>query len=259
MRSLKRFDLLGSPIDIMDVDDLDGVVESAIESGQRKIIGNHNIHSLFLYQRNAAMRAYYEAAHNIHVDGMGVVLLGKLANIPLKRKHRITYLDYFAHLLPMAAQRGWRVFYLGTKPEIVARGVERLRERCKGLQIEYAHGYFDHRPGSEDGKRILQTIANYRPHILLVGIGMPKQEQWVYEHRDQLEANAIFNAGGYMDYIGGAVPTPPRWMGRLGLEWFYRLISEPRRLAARYLVEPWFVIWALLALRRKPESAADRA
>jgi N-acetylglucosaminyldiphosphoundecaprenol N-acetyl-beta-D-mannosaminyltransferase len=259
MRPLKRFDLLGSPIDIMDVDDLDTVVESAIASGQKKIIGNHNIHSLFLYQRNPQMRAYYDAAHNIHVDGMGVVLLAKLANIPLERKHRITYLDYFAHLLPMAAQRGWRIFYLGTKPEIVARGVSRLRERFKGLQIEYAHGYFDHRAGSEDGKRILQTIANYRPHILLVGIGMPKQEQWVYEHRDEIKANAIFNAGGYMDYIGGAVPTPPRWIGRMGLEWLYRLLSEPRRLFTRYLVEPWFVIYALLSPRRKAVSATDRA
>lgn len=259
MRSLKRFDLLGSPIDVMDVEDLDNLVESAIASGQKKIIGNHNIHSLFLYQRNPQMRAYYDAAHHIHVDGMGVVLLAKLANIPLERKHRITYLDYFAHLLPRAADKGWRVFYLGTKREIVAEGVSRLRKRFEGLQIEYADGYFDHRPGSEDGKRILKAISNYRPHILLVGIGMPKQEQWVYEHRDEIEANAIFNAGGYMDYIGGAVPTPPRWMGRVGLEWLYRLISEPRRLASRYLVEPWFVIWALLALRRKPESATDRA
>lgn len=259
MRSLKRFDLLGSPIDLMDEEALDAVVESAIATGQKKIIGNHNIHSLFLYQRNAAMRAYYDAAHNIHVDGMGVVWLAQLAKIPLERKHRITYLDYFAHLLPMAAERGWRVFYLGTKPEIVARGISRLREQCKGLQIEYAHGFFDHRPGSEDNKRILKTINDYRPHILLVGIGMPKQEQWVYDHRLEIEANAIFNAGGYMDYIAGAIPTPPRWMGRLGLEWLYRLVSEPRRLAFRYLIEPWFVFWALLTVRRKPESVTDRA
>jgi N-acetylglucosaminyldiphosphoundecaprenol N-acetyl-beta-D-mannosaminyltransferase len=259
MPSLKRFDLLGSSIDIMDVEDLDTVVESAIETGERKIIGNHNLHSLFLYQRDPVMRSYYGAAHHIHVDGMGVVLLARIAKVPLEHKHRITYLDYFAHLLPIAARRGWRVFYLGTTPEVVARGVSKLRAENPGLQIEFDHGYFDHRPGSEDSERILRTIAAYRPHILLIGIGMPKQEQWVYHHRDQIQANAIFNAGGYMDYIGGAVPTPPRWMGHMGLEWLFRLISEPRRLASRYLVEPWYVIWALLAMRRKQQSAADRA
>jgi len=259
MPSLKRIDLLGSPIDIMDVEDLDKVVESAIETGERKIIGNHNLHSLFLYQRDPVMRSYYGAAHHIHVDGMGVVLLARIAKIALERKHRITYLDYFAHLLPMAAQRGWRVFYLGTKPEVVARGVSKLRQKYEGLQIEFAHGYFDQRPGSEDSESILRTIATYRPHILLIGMGMPNQERWVYHHRDQIEANAIFNAGGYMDYIAGAVPSPPRWMGRMGLEWLFRLVAEPRRLASRYLIEPWYVIWALLAMRRKQQSATDRA
>src|SRR5690606_21110319 len=75
--------------------------------------------------------------------------------------------------------------------------------------------------------------------ILIVGMGMPRQEIWVYENRSSLSATVILTAGACMDYIAGAVPVPPRWLGPIGLEWAYRLATNPRRLATRYLLEPW--------------------
>jgi N-acetylglucosaminyldiphosphoundecaprenol N-acetyl-beta-D-mannosaminyltransferase len=73
-------------------------------------------------------------------------------------------------------------------------------------------------------------------------MGMPRQEVWVLENRDQISANAVFCCGALMDYVAGEIPTPPRWLGHLGLEWFCRLLNEPARLSRRYLVEPWSVL-----------------
>jgi N-acetylglucosaminyldiphosphoundecaprenol N-acetyl-beta-D-mannosaminyltransferase len=88
---------------------------------------------------------------------------------------------------------------------------------------------------------VLAAIRSFRPHILMVGMGMPRQEHWILDNLDEIEVRVILTAGACMDYVAGAVPTPPRWMGRWGLEWLFRLGSDPTRLWRRYLIEPWFV------------------
>jgi N-acetylglucosaminyldiphosphoundecaprenol N-acetyl-beta-D-mannosaminyltransferase len=77
-------------------------------------------------------------------------------------------------------------------------------------------------------------------------MGMPRQERWILENRDDIDANVIFPSGATLDYIAGAKPMAPRWMGALGLEWAFRLATEPRRLAVRYLVEPWGLLTAVV-------------
>jgi N-acetylglucosaminyldiphosphoundecaprenol N-acetyl-beta-D-mannosaminyltransferase len=118
-----------------------------------------------------------------------------------------------------------------------------FRAHAPGLQIATAHGYFDRSPGSIENEAVLAQINAYQPHILLVGMGMPLQEHWLIDMFDRIDANVLMNVGAIMDYFAGEIPTPPRWMGRVGLEWLYRLGSEPRRLWQRYLVEPWLLLW----------------
>jgi N-acetylglucosaminyldiphosphoundecaprenol N-acetyl-beta-D-mannosaminyltransferase len=89
---------------------------------------------------------------------------------------------------------------------------------------------------------VIVDINAYAPHILMVGMGMPRQELWILENRHDLRVNVIMPSGAIMDYIAGALPTPPRWLGPLGLEWCYRLLAEPARLSRRYMLEPWFVL-----------------
>lgn len=94
---------------------------------------------------------------------------------------------------------------------------------------------------SQQNLETLAAINAYQPHVLMVGMGMPRQEYWILDNIEHIHTNAILTAGACMDYLAGAIPTPPRWMGKMGLEWLYRLLSEPKRLWRRYLVEPWFV------------------
>jgi N-acetylglucosaminyldiphosphoundecaprenol N-acetyl-beta-D-mannosaminyltransferase len=240
-------ELLGVHMNALTMSDLHGVIAQSIQSAQCSIIANHNFHSVYLYHQNCQMKAFYEKAHYIHIDGMALVFLGRLLGLPFRREHRVTYVDWVLPLMREAVKNGWRIFYLGSKPGIAEQGARILRERVPELQIAVAHGYFDTHPESEENRAVLASVAAYQPHILMVGMGMPRQEQWILHNLDKIYANAILTAGACMDYVAGAVSTPPRWAGKLGLEWAFRLLVEPRRLWRRYLIEPWFLLRLFVA------------
>lgn len=233
--------LLGVTVNPLTIENLHTLIAEAVKNHQRCIIANHNLHSIYLYHHDWKMRAFYAQTNYVHIDGMAIVLLGKLLHLPLNPEHRVTYVDWIKPLMAEAVQQGWRIFYLGSKAGIADKGASILRQWFPGLQIATTHGYFDARPNSNENQAILKMINTYQPHVLMVGMSMPRQEHWVLDNIEQLCANAILNVGAAIDYVAGEVPTPPRWTGRFGLEWLFRLLVEPSRLWRRYLIEPWFI------------------
>lgn len=237
------YNLLGVQVNALTIPDLNSLIADAVERHEKWIIANHNLHSLYCYHHDPKMQAFYAKADYVHVDGMALVLLGQPFGLPLKREHRVTYADWVWPLMAEAAQKGWRVFYFGSKPGVVEQGADVLRKKFKGLQIATAHGYIDARPDSNENREVLAIINAYQPNVLMVGMGMPRQEHWILDNLEDIHTNVILTSGACIDYVAGAIPTPPRWMGRFGLEWLYRLLSEPKRLWKRYLLEPWFLAW----------------
>jgi N-acetylglucosaminyldiphosphoundecaprenol N-acetyl-beta-D-mannosaminyltransferase len=247
----KFYGFLGVQVNALTISDLNALIKHSIDNQQRWIISNHNLHSIYLHHRDEHMHRFYEKANYIHVDGMLLVLLGKLFGLPLRREHRVTYADWTPRLIQEATQQSWRVFYLGAKPGVARKGADVLQQQFPGLQIETAHGYFNAQSQSSENQAILAKIRDYQPHILMVGMSMPRQEHWILDNLESISANIILPAGAAIDYIAGAVPTPPRWAGEIGLEWLFRLMAEPQRLWRRYLVEPWFLLRWLLIHRLK--------
>jgi N-acetylglucosaminyldiphosphoundecaprenol N-acetyl-beta-D-mannosaminyltransferase len=236
------YQLLGVRVHAMTVDDLYATVERAVREERRWVIGNHNLHSVYLYHRHGEMRRFCDDADYVFIDGMPLVALGRMLGFGLHRRHRFTSADWANPFMQRAAENGWRVFLLGSRPGVAERAADVLRGATPGLEVATAHGHFDVSPGSPESEAVLSSIRQFRPHVLIVGMGMPLQERWINENRDRIEANAILNLGAVLDYVSGAVPTPPRWLGRVGFEWLGRLAYEPRRLWRRYLVEPWFLL-----------------
>ena len=236
------YSLLGTEVDALSMDDLHTVIDGAIRSGERCIIGSQNLHSIFVARRDSGMREFYAQASYRRIDGMPLVMWGRLLGYPIERTHRVTWVDWLRPLLREAAGRGWRVFYLGAYADVVNEGAERLRAEFPALELGVTNGFFDASPGSEENRWVLDAIRTFEPHILMVGMGMPRQERWILDNLEDLPATVLLPCGACIDYVAGAIPTPPRWMGKVGLEWLYRLLSEPRRLARRYFVEPWFLL-----------------
>lgn len=241
--SPETYSLLGLPTNALTMDQLTAIVADAVRDRRGCLLPNLNLHAIYLATRDTRLVSFFRSADFVHADGMSVVLLARLFGLPLTRDHRVTYVDWMPVLLSAAADRGWRVFYLGSRPGVASRAAELFREQHPELQLSVRHGYFDIETESAE---VLREIRAEQPDILIVGMGMPRQELWITEHREALDGMVILPAGAAFDYFAGALPSPPRWAGRLGLEWAFRLLSEPRRLGARYLVEPWHLVGVIV-------------
>jgi N-acetylglucosaminyldiphosphoundecaprenol N-acetyl-beta-D-mannosaminyltransferase len=243
VNSLSDITFLGITVDALTKEDFLGLIKASIEKNKTTcLIGYHNLHSLYIYHHSHSIRKFYHQANFINIDGMPLVFLGRFFGYPLRRRHRLAYVDLIHPLMEEAAVRQWRVFFIGSKPGVAAKAEIILKNKLPGLQLRTMHGYFDVTPGSKENQIVLESINEYKPNILMVGMGMPRQECWVTDNLNNLTADVILTTGACMDYVAGAVPTPPRWMGQLGMEWLYRLFSEPKRLWRRYLLEPWFIL-----------------
>ena len=246
-----RYEFLEIAVDALTLPDLDSLVKQGIAGRTRTLIGNHNLHSLYLFHQSEAMRSFYAMADHVHADGMSIIWLARLLGFPLDKAHRTGYVDWLPSMMTSAVEHNWRIFYLGSKPEVLDTGLAALRRQWPGLQIDGRHGYFDKSAAAADNREVLAEIERYQPDLLLVGMGMPVQEHWIAENLSRLPTSTIVACGALIDYVAGAIPTPPRWLGQVGLEWAFRLVSEPRRLARRYLIEPWTVLWLLRKHRQQ--------
>lgn len=205
------------------------------------VMAHHNLHSLYLVGRDSDLRRLHARADFVWIDGMSLIVLARVYGYAIRRNRRITCVDWLPFLLERAASRGWRLFFLGGHPGVVERAIQSFGSGMKGLKFAHHNGYFDARPDSSENREVLARIRQERPDVLLVGMGMPRQERWIVENLEAIEARVIMATGACLDYHAGTVPMPPRWLGRFGLEWLFRLLSEPRRLGFRYLVEPMVV------------------
>jgi N-acetylglucosaminyldiphosphoundecaprenol N-acetyl-beta-D-mannosaminyltransferase len=240
---IPSFDLLGIRLHAMSRHDLVDVAARAVrDRATHTLIGNHNLHSLYLWCHEPKMREFYSLADYVNIDGMSLVFLGRLFGLPLKSEHRTNYIDLLPPFIEEAVRSQWRVFYLGSRPGVAEAAARTLRTRYPGLQIATRDGHFETDQFGAENQTVLAEVRDYAPDILMVGMGMPRQEIWITENLKDIGAHAVFCCGGLMDLVAGEIPTAPRWLGPFGLEWLYRLLSEPARLWRRYLIEPWVIL-----------------
>ena len=218
-------------------------VANVCQAGRRRFLwGNHNLHSLYLLRRNPEFAAFYRRCDGCYIDGVPVKWILAGAGTSTARRARFTLMDTFASLLEQAQQRDWVIFYLGSSEQVIRAARARIAREYPGLRIHLQHGYF------LDDDTVIETINAVRPQLLLVGMGMPRQEAWLYNNLDRLEVNVATQAGATLDYFAGAQAKPPEILSRSGLGWLYRLLHDPRRLWRRYLVEPWALLVPTLTL-----------
>jgi N-acetylglucosaminyldiphosphoundecaprenol N-acetyl-beta-D-mannosaminyltransferase len=235
-------------------------IDIAILRRQQISIASLNLHGIYIFHTDPVFRNFHQDDRTlVRIDGMSIIMLARLVGKRLRREHRIAWIDLLPHMLDRAADSKWRVFYLGGKPEVLNAGLRKLRAAYRAVELDGCHGYFSTSPGSFENKRTIARIDAFRPDILLVGMGMGRQEHWVVENRDLLDVPVVAVCGACIEYFAGSIRTAPRWLGPLGLEWAYRLFSDPHRFAWRYMVEPWVAMALLLraALGRRGDRAPN--
>lgn len=194
-----------------------------------------NVDHAVMYQSNAALRAAYADAALVLADGMPVVWASRLLRRPLPE--RVTGSDLVPALFAGATpDRPLRVYLLGAMPGVADRAARHIAERWPGVVVvgTYSPPLGFERDAQENA-RILRRIADAKPDALIVGFGAPKQELWVHAQRERIDASVVLCVGATIDFLAGEKRRAPVWMRRAGVEWLHRCLTEPRRLARRYL------------------------
>lgn len=231
------------------------VIEQIIVADSHEIIANVNAHALNIAYCTPWFANLFNESAIVFCDGFGVKWAVRLlgGRIP----DRITYADWTWQLAEFAETRGFSLFFLGSAPGVAERAAMRLQERYPGLKIIGAdHGFFDKTHGSADNERVIRAINAVQPNILVVGFGMPKQEQWLQENWSRLDVNVALTGGAVFDYVSGSVRRGPRWMTEHGLEWLARLLIEPHRLWRRYIIGNPLFLWRVF--QQRLELVRDR-
>ncbi len=242
---MRRVNVLGVAIDPFTTASLNGRVEQILENGSRATLAYIHVHGINLAYNDERLAEFFNSADVAYCDGEGVRLGAKLLGSQIPE--RIALTDWVWDLLRICEFRGASVYLLGSKSEVVGDAAKRIKERFPQLKLVGCHhGYFEKDgPASE---KIIEEINQLRPAVLLVGFGMPLQEQWLMKYRNRLNVNLVLTAGSCFDYVSGRKRRCPRWMARHGLEWLYRLVHEPRRLFKRYVFgNPLFIARVLRA------------
>lgn len=252
--SIPSYQVIGVRVSAATIDTLHAAIDAAVKARQRFIMVSQNLHSVYLRRDEPALRDLQAIADCVRLDGMPLLWFAKLSAVPLSRENRIGWMDWLDQFMATAQVNGWRIYYVGSHEWVKDEALARLQQRFTGLQIAGHSGYFDATKGSEDGRAVIERAHDFRADVLLVGMGMPRQERWLHDHLDTIRVPVLLTCGAAMDYVAGAQATPPRWLGRMGLEWLYRLLANPRGMWFRYLVEPWYALglFARSVFRKRP-------
>jgi N-acetylglucosaminyldiphosphoundecaprenol N-acetyl-beta-D-mannosaminyltransferase len=199
-------------------------------------------------RRNSAFRRVLAAADLATPDGFGLLLVARYRGTPLRG--RVTGVALTERIAALAAERGWSVFLLGAAPGVAERAAAALERAHPNLRVA---GYYAGSPRREDEPAIRARIAAAQPTVLLVAYGHPAQDLWIARNQLLLRVPVAIGIGGALDYLAGEVRRAPAWIRRLGLEWLYRLIRQPRRWRRILDAVPLF-LWAALRERRKSEA-----
>ncbi len=236
----RRVSVLGSPVDCLTMVETVQLVRQAWQKKQLLHVVTANAEMVHAGTRNRQLGEAIRSADLVTADGAGVVAASRLLGCPAPE--RVAGYDLMLECLQEAAREGVTVYFLGADPEVLERSLHRAVESYPGLRVVgSSHGYF----GEQEEKRILGEIRGCRPGLLLVAMGVPRQEKWIYKHKEKLPPCVVIGVGGSFDVLAGKTSRAPFWMQRVGLEWFYRILKEPRRLLrARAL--PAFMLGVLL-------------
>lgn len=200
------------------------------------VIGNLNLHGVYMFHTNAEFRAYCDSCDLVLIDGAPIAWAAGVGT-----GLRVGSTDWLDELMPAA--NGITILAIGGTPRSASAAEERMNREFPAVRWIGADGY--NRATVSDALHAQIKSAD----IVLVGMGMPLQEGWLLANESLLEGKVVANVGGCIDYYAGTQHLAPRWMGRAGVEWIFRLARDPKRLAYRYLFEPLKLLAVLVARR----------
>jgi N-acetylglucosaminyldiphosphoundecaprenol N-acetyl-beta-D-mannosaminyltransferase len=227
----ERAQVLGCPISKLTLEQVIDRLEEFIRSRKPHYVAVVNVAKIVKMRSDKALDASVRSASLIGADGVPLVWASRLLGNAVPG--RVNGTDLMHRLLEKADERGYRIFFFGAQERVLREVLRRVRSEYPGVQIAGSqNGFFK----PEDEWNIVRKIRSSRPDIIFIAFGTPKKEVWVAKYLEAMGVPVVHGVGGSFDVFAGLIPRAPIWMQRAGLEWFFRLLHEPRRMWKRYLV-----------------------
>jgi N-acetylglucosaminyldiphosphoundecaprenol N-acetyl-beta-D-mannosaminyltransferase len=241
---MDRLSIMGVRINNISMNEALKLAGEKIENDEKFIVYTPNTEIIMMCQKDEEFLNLINKSDINVPDGVGLIYAGKIKKHPLKEK--VAGYDLSINLLKMADEKGLKLYVVGGRPGVAEAAMKNVQNTYPGIKIVGArHGYFkgSHlgQSGHEEEMSVIEDINKQKPHILFVGFGAKKQEQWIDYNKDLIKANVIIGNGGTLDGLAGIVKRAPDIFINSGLEWLYRLIKEPRRIK-RQIVLPVFML-----------------
>ncbi len=251
----RRIYLWGIPIDPLSMEETVALIDAAIQARYQITHAAVNVAKFVAMQENPELRRAVCESTIVNADGYPLVWLARLMGYSVPE--RVTGIDLMEELVKLAARRQYRIFFFGAEEWVVRKVVDIYASRFSPEIIAGWHnGYYV----PQEEPVIAQQIASTHPDMLFVAMSSPKKELFLWKYRNVLGSIPfVMGVGGSFDVVAGKVKRAPRWMQRSGLEWFYRLLQEPRRMWKRYAyTNTKFLLFLARALWQQPKGGKNR-
>lgn len=223
-------------IDNLTMEECLDKIDNFIVDGKYHYIVTPNVDHIVKLQSDYEFKEVYDNADLILTDGMPLIWYSKISKEPIKEK--LSGSDLFPRVCELASKKKYKVFLLGAKDGVAKEAAKRLEEKYEGLNIVGTHSpIFGFEKNKWEIEGVINMINQSKPDILAVGLGAPKQEKFLYKYRELLKVPVSLAIGASIDFEAGNIKRAPIWMQKLGFEWLYRLLKEPKRMYKRYLIE----------------------
>lgn len=234
--------ILGIPIDNVTINDVSIITKKLIEESNKtcKMIFAPNVEFIMTAQKDKDFFEILQESSLSTPDSIGVMIGAKLQK--KKFKQRIPGQAYFRKIIETGEKEGWTFYFLGGSEDVVKRTKENIEKLYPKIKIiGYNNGFLN----EETEKAVIDEINDLKPNVLFVAMGAPKQEKWIYNHRQILKVDVATGQGGTFDYEAGRIKRAPIFIQKIGMEWLWRLMKEPKRII-RMRVLPIYLLKVLL-------------
>lgn len=238
---LNRMKFMNTYIDNVTRKEAIEYIEGIIRSRKTGYVITPNVDQIIIIERDSYFKEICNNAELLLTDGHPLIWISKFYHRPIKEK--ICGSDFMFELCDISAKKGYSVFLLGAAPGVANKAANKLKEKYHGLKVA---GTYSPPLGFEKNEKeimnINQILLNSKADILFVGMGAPKQSIFIYENMNKYNIPVSFSVGAAIDFAAGNVKRAPKWMRHHGLEWFFRITQDPKRLFKRYIVDDMKII-----------------
>ena len=246
---MARIKFMNTEIDNLTMKETLDEIDKLILKNDKSYVVTPNVDHIVQLETDVELKNIYRDASLILADGKPLLWISKWYKTPIKEK--ISGSDLFPLLCEMAAKKGYSMFFLGAAEGVAAKAAENLKKKYNGLKIvgTYSPPYGFEKDEIESEK-IIDMVKEAHPDILILGLGSPKQEKFIYKYRNRLNIPISLGLGASFDFEAGNIKRAPKWMSNHGLEWLFRITQDPKRMTKRYLVDDRKILSLVVRYRK---------